>query len=103
MNTGSPITAIADAASAAGPIAAPTDAERELVRQVSKAVSQLNDTGTAGQGKEITFSIDRATRLPVVKVVDTNTKEVIRQWPTEYVLQLAADNIKGAKGARDSG
>ena len=66
---------------------------RELTRKVAAAVHELNDVNYAGHGREITFSVDRATRLPVVKVVDLQSKEIIRQWPAEYVLQAARTEI----------
>ena len=79
--------------------AAPT-AGRTLNRAVSAAVGQLNEAGFAGAGREVTFSVDPATKQPVVKVIDTATKEVIRQLPPEYLLQVAADS---ANDSRDSG
>ena len=100
MNAGPPVTATTETVFTANSAVVPSEADRTLVREVSKAVQQLNGAGIAGQGKEITFSIDRASRLPVVKVVDTNTKEVLNQWPAQYVLQLAADNLESS---RDSG
>ncbi len=45
-----------------------------------------------GEGREVTFSLDPATKAPVIKVIDTATKEVISQWPPEYLLQIAAEN-----------
>ena len=51
----------------------------------------VNDAGYPGDGREVTFSVDQATKRPVIKVVDTLTKEVIQQWPPEYLLQFAAD------------
>jgi hypothetical protein len=66
---------------------APTKEERAYDRSVSAAVQTLNDIGYAGAG-------------PVIKVVETSTNEVIQQWPTQYVLQLAADS---QKSGRDSG
>lgn len=77
-----------------------TAEERTLNRSVSAAVQTLNSVGYAGDGREVTFSLDQATKRPVVKVVDTFTKEVIHQWPPEYLLQLAADT---KKLTRDSG
>ena len=65
--------------------------ERAVNRQASAAIQQLNDANYGGNGREVTFSVDRASRLPVIKVVDTTTKEVIEQWPLEYYLQLAAE------------
>jgi len=64
--------------------------DRALLQRVSSAVRSLNKAHYAGEGREVTFSIDRASRLPVVKVVDLNTREIVSQWPAEYVLQLAA-------------
>jgi flagellar protein FlaG len=78
----------------------PTTEERALTRSASAAVQTLNDAGYAGSGREVTFSLDQATKLPVIKVVDTSTKEVLEQWPQQYLLQLAADSDKLT---RDSG
>jgi uncharacterized FlaG/YvyC family protein len=77
-----------------------TKQEVEFTRAVSAAVQTLNEVRYAGDGREVTISLDQATRRPVVKVVETATNEVIQQWPTEYVLQLAADS---QKAGRDSG
>lgn len=73
------------------PVAAGTTSpeQREFTRSVAQAVSQVNESGYLGAGKEVLFSVDRSTRLPVVKVVDTNTQEVINQWPPEYIIRLA--------------
>lgn len=82
----------------ASPSRAPED--RQKLRDVSNAVRSLNETGFAGAGREIAFSIDRVTRLSVVKVVDVNSKEVVVQWPAEYVLQLAANLEKNVADSR---
>jgi uncharacterized FlaG/YvyC family protein len=71
-----------------------TTEERALNRSVSAAVQTVNDAGYAGDGREVTFSVDKATKRPVIKVVDTATKEVLNQWPPEYLLQIAADAQK---------
>jgi flagellar protein FlaG len=86
-------------ATSAAPAAAPTQTtpvvssaeSRALNRAASTAVQQLNDAGYAGAGREVTFSVDRASQRPVIKVIDSTTKEIIQQWPLEYVLQLAAE------------
>jgi uncharacterized FlaG/YvyC family protein len=70
----------------------PTPDQRALTQAVSGAVQKLNKSGIAGEGREITFSVDPGTRIPVVKVVDTNTNEVINQWPPEYALRLAEEH-----------
>ena len=65
---------------------------RSLNQAVSNAVRQLNEAAYPGEGREVTFSLDRATKAPVIKVIDTTTKEVISQWPPEYLLEIAAEN-----------
>jgi uncharacterized FlaG/YvyC family protein len=75
-------------------------AARALNRAVSTAVSDLNSAGYAGEGRELTFSVDHATKKPVIKVIETATKEVISQWPPEYLLEIAAQNTNDK---RDSG
>src|SRR4051794_9277376 len=66
-------------------------ASRAFNQSVAGAVRSLNDIGYAGPKHEVTFSVDAASRLSVVKVIDKNTSEVIQQWPAEYVLHLAAE------------
>jgi uncharacterized FlaG/YvyC family protein len=87
-------------APSSGAQVSPAPADRTLNRAVSVAVGKLNESSYAGEGREVTFSVDPATKQPVVKVIDTATKEVIRQLPPEYLLQIAGDD---AGGARDSG
>jgi uncharacterized FlaG/YvyC family protein len=86
--------AVKSVAAASAPVeivpVVPSKEERAVTRQASAAIQQLNDANYGGNGREVTFSVDRASRLPVIKVVDTTTKEVIEQWPLEYYLQLAA-------------
>ena len=64
---------------------------RALNQAVSQAIGVLNSAGYAGENREITFSVDRQTQSPIIRVVDIQTKEVLQQWPPEYLLQLAAD------------
>ena len=59
-------------------------------RSVASAAGAVNQSGILGENREVTFSVDQSTHQPVVRVLDTNTKEVIEQWPTEYLLQMAA-------------
>jgi flagellar protein FlaG len=43
------------------------------------------------------FQVDEDTGIHVVKVLDTDTKEVIRQFPSEEILAIAKafDTVKG--------
>lgn len=94
QNSITPVQGLASAALPTAPPAIPTSEERALNRSVSAAVQTVNDAGYPGEGREVTFSLDQATKQPVIKVVDTLTKEVIQQWPPEYLHQLAADAQK---------
>ena len=64
---------------------------RELIR----AVKALNQTELFGENNELTFVLDRYSHKPVVRLVDRNTREVVRQIPTEQVLRMADDAANG--------
>jgi flagellar protein FlaG len=100
QNSITPIQPLVSTASPITPPAIPTTEARALNRSVSAAVQTLNDAGYAGDGREVTFAVDQTTKRPVIQVVDTSTKEVLQQWPPEYLLQVAAD---AEKLTRDSG
>ena len=97
MTSINPIAVLPAGSSGAPATATPVD--RTLTRAVSEAVGKLNDAGYAGDGREVTFSIDHSTQQPVIKVIDSVTREVITQFPPQYVLALA----EGTTGNRDSG
>ena len=77
---------------------APQQAAKEPSReQLNKAVSELNQSSQIKtQGLE--FSIDEDSQRTVVKVIDQETKEVLRQIPTREALELAKtfDSAKGS-------
>jgi flagellar protein FlaG len=61
-----------------------------------QAVAKLNEfTGMVAQG--IQFSIDEDSGRTLVKVIDTATQEVLRQFPTKEALSLARalDKMQG--------
>ena len=68
------------------PLSAEMRAEQS---QLIHAVEKLNEARVFGDKSELTFSVDRETRRPVMKIVDRETQEVIQQIPPEYVLRLA--------------
>ena len=64
--------------------------------QLHKAVSELNQSPQIKtQGLE--FSIDEDSQRTVVKVIDQETKEVLRQIPTKEALEIAK-SFESAKG-----
>lgn len=100
-NTVAALQGLASGVNAGSQISATTTAaERTYNRTVSAAAQTVNESQYLGSDRSVTFSVDPASRLPVVKVVDTSTNEVVEQWPPEYLLELAADV---QKLTRDSG
>ena len=58
-------------------------------RDVATAVQTLNQNGTAGPGRAFSIAIDGKTRVPVVRIVDSVTNELIEQIPSQDILDLA--------------
>jgi flagellar protein FlaG len=56
---------------------------------VERAVAEINSYLGQSQ-RELNFTIDRASGRTVIKVVNPNSGEVIRQIPSEEVLKMAA-------------
>lgn len=65
-------------------------------QDVDEAVDRLNNFVSNIQS-EINFSIDETTGIRIVKVVDSNSNEVIRQMPSEEAVALAKalDKLQG--------
>ena len=59
---------------------------RELVR----AVRAINQVQLFGERNELTYFFDRESRRTVARIVNRETREVVRQLPTEEALRLAA-------------
>ncbi len=64
--------------------------------QLNQAVKQIQDVITKS-ANSLQFSIDEDLGLSIVKVVDTESKKVIRQIPSEEVLKIAKalDTLQG--------
>jgi flagellar protein FlaG len=58
---------------------------RELAEAAAKINRRLEDSGAS-----IEFAVDPATRRVVARIVDKQTREVIRQIPSETSLTVAA-------------
>ena len=91
----------ATAAKQKQPTVSPPETPSEPVsrEQLDKAIKATKDfVGTINSSLD--FSVDEATGSVVVKVIDKETKEVIRQFPSEELLSIAKaletlDPIKG--------
>ena len=81
---------------AAVPTPAPIPPEQAATnRNLIRAVQAVNEAGTFGDNNEITFQIDRNSRLPLIRIIDRATNKVVEQIPAEYILQLAENLGKG--------
>ena len=68
--------------------------ERVRTQSLVAAVQVLNEAGVAGTDREVTYSTDVTTRQTVIRVVDKQSRDVIVQWPSEYVLSMAEEYRK---------
>jgi len=87
-----PLTAAArviDASMQAYEASASGEGLREVVAAAGRAVKALQNS--------VELSLDSKSGQPIVRVVDTETGQLIRQIPTEEVLELrrALDRIAG--------
>ena len=69
-----------------GKAASKEDAQSEL-REVKQAVSDINKA-MQFMSRELEFSVDTDSERTVVKVIDQQTREVIRQMPTKEALEI---------------
>lgn len=91
----SPAVGTPQGASAVTAQTTPADANQgkpsleDAVKNLENFVSTVNS--------EISFSIDQASGAQVVKVLDSQSKEVLRQIPSEEAIQLAQalDKLQG--------
>lgn len=64
--------------------------------KITNAVKNINKTIQA-LSQNLEFSLDKEDSRVIVKIVDQQTKEVLRQIPTEETLEIARslDKLKG--------
>lgn len=84
---------------------APVELPQQAVRAVEKQVEpaqvklaseQINDV-LRQFDRNLQFVVDEETGIDVVKVIDSETEEIIRQFPSEEVLAIARalDKLQG--------
>lgn len=54
---------------------------KQAVESINQAMRQSNQS--------VSFSVDANTKAPVIKMMDTETGKLIRQYPSEEVLAIA--------------
>lgn len=57
--------------------------------ELKAATQVVNDSGVLGAQYELAFGQDQRSGRPLVRLLDRNTHEVVRQVPAEYVLRMA--------------
>ena len=67
-----------------------------LLRQPEKkglieAVKAVNKAELFGQENEVTFVLDRRSQKLLVRIVNKETRELVRQIPDEYLRHLAGE------------
>lgn len=66
--------------------------------QVKNAVAKVNEVvQSMTNGSNLEFTVDKETNINVIKVVDKETNEIIRQFPSEEILAIAKalDKLQG--------
>ena len=76
--------------SAANGNAVQSDAQTREVKEseLNQAISQINNFVQQIQ-RDLQFSVDEETGRTVIKVIDSESKEVVRQIPEEKLLEVA--------------
>ena len=78
------------AAAVAQPAAAkpPTQDQKALIQ----AVRTVNAAQLFGEENELTFRIDRAAQIAVVRIVNKKTGALVQQIPNQQVLKMAEES-----------
>ncbi len=86
---------LASVAAAAQSAAAATPPARS--DEVRKAANQVNEALKGTASSDLQFSVEGENKDVVVRVVDSQTKELIRQIPSEQMVAIskAMDNLSG--------
>jgi flagellar protein FlaG len=78
------------------PAPEPAPAAKPAQEKVKEAVEEMQ-RNISSSSTDLQFSVDSATGRTIVSVVDAETKEIVRQIPTEEVMKLAhaLDRMQG--------
>ena len=74
------------AALLASPVA---ETKQHLAPELMQAVKAVNAAKLFGEDSELSFVLDRETKRLVVRLVEKDTRKVIRQIPAEEILRTA--------------
>jgi uncharacterized FlaG/YvyC family protein len=93
MNVTSVDNVVATVGVATEPVAAHQLMEDQ--RTLIHAVKAVNASGMLGQENELTFVLERGTRRAVARIVNKETRQLVKQIPDEYVLRMAEEMNRG--------
>ncbi len=85
------ITAIRDSNIIVSPVPLVSQELQKEQRVLIHAVRAVNAAASFGDDNELTFYFDRSTRKALVRIVNKETREVVRQIPSETVLRIAQE------------
>lgn len=74
-----------------------SQSEPSSPKQLEEAVQSMNDFAAGTLNSSLNFSVDNETGKTIVKVMDSETKEVLKQIPSEEMVAIAkaVDKLKG--------
>jgi flagellar protein FlaG len=77
-------------APAPAPAVSASTATPPTTEQVKKAVDDINASLAAnGNGQNVAFAVDPSSKRVVIQVIDQQTNKVIRQIPSEEIIQMS--------------
>jgi flagellar protein FlaG len=82
-----PPSGTAEPRPAAAPAATPGVAQPGA-KELDTALGKINQS-MAAKGQDLVFSIDPDSERTIVKIVDRNTNEILRQIPSQEALDIA--------------
>jgi uncharacterized FlaG/YvyC family protein len=89
MNTSSISNLSSQLTTASQPAPPKPTADQKALTQAVKAVNNAN---MLGEENELTFKIDRAAGIAVVRIVNRKTGELVQEIPNEQVLKMAEES-----------
>jgi flagellar protein FlaG len=99
LQTPQPIRLPSDGVPKAAEASAQAAPQQPSAQQLKNAVDNINHAMRQAN-KSVELSVDSSTKKPVVKMMDSETGELIRQYPSEEVLAIAQaiDQYLGQQG-----
>lgn len=64
---------------------------------LAQAVAAVNNSDLLGPENELTFVVDRAAHMVVIRLVNKETREMIEQIPAQDVVRIA-EELNGTHG-----